>query len=605
MSRNAIFHDASIEVAREIIRSKKSSFIMSENQKPNVDLDFAWRILDNVLRGTFKHHETGQILLPFVVLRRLDCMLEPSSLAVRESYEQFKNRLEPEQLEVMLRSRAIGPRGEELNFYNTSGYDLVRLAQDPQQIRHNWQAYLRGYNEEVQQIMGSFELDKVVLKLERNGLLWNLVDAVSREELGPERYDNHSMGLLFEELIRISNEQSNETAGEHFTPRDVVQLMGRLLLTGEEQRLKEPGVIQSIYDLCCGTGGMLSVTKSLIKETHPDAIVSLFGQEVNEQAFAIAKSDLLISGDNPGNIRHGNTLIDDRHEGRKFRYQLANPPYGVTWKREKPYIDADITGRFPHLPRVSDGQLLFVQHMLHKMKPTTKGGGRIAVITNGSPLFTGDAGSGESDTRKMIIENDQLEALIALPEQMFFNTGIATYVWVLTNVKEERRRGKVQLIDAREMYVPLKKSLNNKRREISPEFRDQIVGLLDAFEEGEHVQIHPNDFFGYRKVTVERPLLDGNGEEVKGRDGVPKPDAKLRDTERIPLGEDVQDFMKREVLPHVPDAWVPDPEGKVGYEVNFTKYFYRYEPLRPSEDIAKELTALDGETQALLQKLFG
>ena len=264
-----------------------------------------------------------------------------------------------------------------------------------------------------------------------------------------------------------------------------------------------------------------------------------------------------------------------------------------------------ITGRFPHTPRVSDGQLLFVQHMLHKMKPTTEGGGRIAVITNGSPLFTGDAGSGESDTRRMIIENDQLEALIALPEQMFFNTGIATYVWILTNVKEERRKGKVQLIDAREMYAPLKKSLNNKRREISPEFRDQIVGLLDAFEEGDHVQIHPNGFFGYRKVTVERPLLDGNGEEVKGRDGKPKPDAKLRDTERIPLDEDVQDFMEREVLPHVPDAWVPDLEGKVGYEVNFTKYFYRYEPLRPSADIAEELTALDSETQALLQKLFG
>ena len=578
---------------------------MIETNTPNVDVQFAWRILDDVLRGTFKHHETGQILLPFVVLRRLDCMLEPSMSDVRKTFEQFSDRLEPDQLAVMLRSRALGPDGKELNFYNTSGYDLVRLAQDPQQIKHNWHAYLHGFNEEVQEIMRFFDVENVREKLERNGLLWNLVDAVSREELGPDRYDNHSMGLLFEELIRISNEQSNETAGEHFTPRDVVQLMGRLLLTGEEQRLQEPGVIQSIYDLCCGTGGMLSVTKTLIKEAYPDAIVSLYGQEVNEQAFAIAKSDLLISGDNPGNIRHGNTLTDDRHEGRKFRYQLANPPYGVTWKREKPFVEADITGRFPNKPRVSDGQLLFVQHMLHKMKPTTEGGGRIAVITNGSPLFTGDAGSGESDTRRRIIENDQLEALIALPEQMFFNTGIATYVWILTNVKEERRKGKVQLIDAREMYAPLKKSLNNKRREISPEFRDQIVGLLDAFEEGDQVQIHSNDFFGYRKVTVERPLLDGNGEEVKGRDGKPKPDAKLRDTERIPLDEDVQDFMEREVLPHVPDAWVPDPEGKVGYEVNFTKYFYRYEPLRPSADIAKELTALDVEAQVLLHKLFG
>ena len=572
-----------------------------ESGKP--DVGFAWRILDVVLRGTFKHHETGEILLPFVVLRRLDCMLEHSAADVRKQAEQLKTQgFDEETVDRMLKSAAVGSDGKRLNFYNRSAYDLVKLAQDPQNIKFNFSAYLHGFSENVQEIMRFFQLERALVRLERNGLLFKLIDEVSRLDLSVETHDNHDMGLLFEELIRISNEQSNETAGEHFTPRDVVKLMAAVLLEGEDERLKEPGAIHKIYDLCCGTGGMLTVAKQSILESHPSALVEIFGQEINEMAFAIAKSDLLITGEDPNNIRLGNTITNDRHPEQKFHYMLANPPYGVNWAKDKAEVALDLTGRYHDTPRTSDGQFLFLQHMISKMKHPSEGGGRIAVITNGSPLFTGDAGSGESNIRKWIIENDWLEALIALPGDLFFNTGISTYIWVLSNRKSSDRKGRVQLIDASDMGSSLKKSLNNKRKEISDEAREAILKLYGTTEDSNGVKWFPNEYFGYTKVMIEQPLKE-NGQVVTNRKGEPKSDSSLRDYERVPLTEDIETYFNREVQPHLPESWVEWDKNKVGYEVNFTKYFYTYKPLRSLQEITSDLMKLEEESQDLLSQI--
>ncbi|MGC9332491.1 MAG: type I restriction-modification system subunit M, partial [Bacteroidales bacterium] len=418
--------------------------------------NFIWQVADDLLRGTFKAHEYGDVILPFVVLRRLDQVLEPNKDEVIKQYEQFKSTLDEEQLEPVLGQAAGGT-----NFYNHSFYDLRRLTQDPNNIELNFNNYLNGYSKNVREIIENFQLGSIISKLAKNDLLYRMVDMFAGVDLSPNNVTNHEMGYIFEELLRRFSEMSNETAGEHYTPREVIRLMVSLLLAEHKDELQGKGIIRSVYDPACGTGGMLITAKDYIQnEINPDLEVVMYGQELNEQTYAIAKSDVLIMGENAENIRLGNSFTQDRFKGQKFSYMLSNPPFGVSWKKEQNFIKKeadDPHGRFhAGTPRVSDGSLLFLQHMISKMEA---GGSRIAIIFNGSPLFTGDAGSGESDIRKWIIENDWLEAIVAMPTEMFYNTGIATYIWIITNRKPQKRRGKVQLINAVDYYSSMPQSL--------------------------------------------------------------------------------------------------------------------------------------------------
>ncbi|GAB3500997.1 class I SAM-dependent DNA methyltransferase [Spirosoma knui] len=570
----------------------------STDKRPNID--FLYRITNDVLWNTFKKNEIGEVMLPFVVLRRLDCVLEPHKQAVREAYLNFKDKVMPDKLGPVL-ERAAG----KLKFYNTSPYDLLTLTQDPQNVEINFQTYINGFSPNVQEILDNYQIDKVVARLVRNGLLYQMVSAISEVDLHLSAVTNHDMGYVFEELIRISNEQSNETAGEHFTPREVIRLMASVLFSTEHEELKQPGVIRTIYDLACGTGGMLTISKNyILNNINSSATINIFGQEINEQSYAIAKSDLLITGENPDNIRHGNSFSEDRFHNRKFNYMLANPPYGVSWKKDEIFIKNEALnplGRFTAgLPRTSDGQFLFIQHMVSKMDPQ---GSRIGIVTNGSPLFTGDAGSGESEIRKWIISNDWLDAIIALPSDIFYNTGIFTYIWIITNKKEAHRRGKVQLINATDAFVPMKKSLNNKRKLISDAHITEITRLYTAFEEGPSVKIFDNEFFGYFQVTVEQPERK-DGRIVKDSKGKPKPDSKKRDTENIPLSEDLEEYFQREIAPHVPDAWIDYSKTRIGYEINFTKYFYQYKKPVESAVIKQQIVDLERSIVGLLDEIL-
>lgn len=568
---------------------------------PRPTIDFIFRITNDVLWNTFKKNEIGDVLLPFVVLRRLDCMLEKTKEQVRKAYLDFQDKIPADRLPQVLRNAA----GQ--NYYNTSRYDLRSLAEDAQNIEINFRNYISGFSENVSDILENYQMDKVTARLVKNNLLFQMVEAISKVDLHLDAVTNHDMGYVFEELIRVSNEQSNETAGEHFTPREVIRLMVRLIFSTETDELKQMGIIRTIYDLACGTGGMLSLAKNhVLDEINPNASIQIFGQEINEQSYAIAKSDLLITGENPDNIRHGNSFTEDRFPNRHFNYMLANPPYGVSWKRDQAFIKNEAlnpAGRFyAGLPRTSDGQFLFLQHMIHKMEPN---GSRIAMVSNGSPLFTGNAGSGESEIRKWIITNDWLDALIALPNDLFYNTGINTYIWLLTNKKEAHRRGKVQLINAVDFWKPMKKSLGNKRKELSDEHIGQIVEIYESFQEGEYSKIFDNDFFGYWQITVERPELDENDEPVLNSKGMTKADSQKRDKENLPLTEDIESYFEREIKPHVPDAWVDYTKTKIGYEINFTKYFYKYKGLRPSSKIKKEILDLEKQMEGMLHEIFG
>ncbi len=541
---------------------------MSTETRPSIA--FLYRITNDVLWNTFKKNEIGDVLLPFVVLRRLDCILEPHKAAVREAFLSFQERVAPDKLGPILEKAAGG-----LKFYNTSKFDLKALAQDARNVEPNFRTYLLGFSPNVLDILDNYQFDKVVARLVKNNLLFQLVQEIGKEDLHLEAVSNHDMGYIFEKLIQIANEQSNETAGEHFTPREVIGLMAAVLFSTEHAELSQPGVIRTIYDLACGTGGMLSVSKNYILDhINPNATINIFGQEINEQSYAVAKSDLLITGENPDNIRHGNSFTEDRFPDRKFNYMLANPPYGVSWKRDELYIRQEALnplGRFEAgLPRTSDGQFLFIQHLVSKMERAQDGGSRIGVVTSGSPLFTGDAGSGENEIRRWLLENDWLDAVIALPSEIFFNTGIFTYVWILTNKKPPHRRGRVQLINAVELAVPMKKSLNNKRKRISDEQIQEVAALYEAYAEGPRVKIFPNAFFGYYQVQVEQPERK-NGKPVLDKNGQPKPDKKKRDYENIPLTEDIHAYFAREVQPHVPDAWLDMTQTRIGYEINFTK----------------------------------
>ena len=659
---------------------------------------FLWQVAD-LLRGDYKQSDYGKVILPFTVLRRLDCVLEPTKAKVIERYAKLKGG-DLKNLDAVLNKVAGVP------FHNVSPLDFPRLLADPNNIAHNLTAYVKGFSEDVREIfLQRFKLPEQIAKLDESNLLFQVVQKFAAVDLHPEAVPNHQMGLVFEELIRRFAEQSNETAGEHFTPREVIRLMVNLLFIEDADVLTRPGIVKTLFDPACGTGGMLSVAEEYLRELNPDAHLEVFGQELNDESFAICKSDMMVKGQNPANIARGNSFSEDGHHGARFDYLLSNPPFGVEWKKvEKAIRDEAETqgfaGRFgAGLPRINDGSFLFLQHMIAKMKPPTEGGSRLAIVFNGSPLFTGDAGSGESEIRRWIIENDWLEAIVALPDQLFYNTGINTYVWIVTNRKPAERRGKIQLINAVGLFKKMRKSLGNKRQELGEDDIAAITRLYGDFTVTKQSKILANEDFGYRRITVERPLklnfqasperiarlADESGfsnlatSKKKGAAGLkeieagkalqdailaglrtmdpgalhrsrtdfdaalqqamraarvmlppaakkailsalserdeeaavctdakghPEPDPDLRDTENVPLNEAVADYFKREVLPHVPDAWIDEPKTKVGYEIPLTRHFYEYKPLRPLGEIDAEIRALEGEIARSLEQVL-
>lgn len=665
----------------------------------NNNASFIWSIAE-LLRGDFKQSEYGKIVLPFTILRRLDCLLGGSKQAVLETASGLPDEMD-EQMRMTILSEIAAAGGQ---IYNTSQFTFSTLRQqDAGQLRSNLVDYLTGFSPNVRDIfIEKFKFTEILKDLDEKGSLWMVFDRFCQLPVHPDEVSNLEMGYLFEELIRRFSEISNETAGEHFTPREVVRLLVDLLLANDDEALSGKGIIRRVYDPACGTGGMLSVAEEAMKEFNPALNVDLFGQELNGESFAICKSDMMVKGHDASRIAYGNTLTQDAHKGETFHYMLSNPPYGVDWKKYAAPIkeeaeDLGYDGRFgAGLPRISDGQLLFVQHMIEKMRDDEKGS-RVGIVMNGSPLFTGGAGSGESEIRRWMLENDLVEAIIALPTDIFYNTGIQTYIWILSNRKPEERRGKVQLIDAsgERFWQSMRKSLGSKRRAIGDDARAEIVRIYEEFLNGaagygDVSKIFDTTDFGYREIRVERPLrqrfevtdegiaalkatkpfqkleqeeqdqmidllhdaLGGeNDTSPKGvekglktiaagmgikfaaplkkaiisamslrdeeadpeldKDGNPVPDTSLRDHELVPLKEDWQDYFAREVEPFVPDAWVDtshrdasDGEvGRVGYEINFNRYFYQYVPPRPLTEIDAELKTLETEIAGLLKEV--
>ena len=561
---------------------------------PNLS-SFIWSVAD-LLRGDYKQSEYGKVILPFTILRRLDCVLEKTKPAVLAEFEKRKaTKINPEPF-LLKKTGHL--------FFNTSPLDMKKLMGDQDHIKENLYAYTQGFSPNVRDIFEAFEFHTQIDRLAKAGLLYLVTEKFAGIDLHPDTVSNAQMGVVFEELIRKFAEISNETAGEHFTPREVIRLMVNLLFIEDDDALTKPGVVRSLYDPTAGTGGMLSVGEEHLAALNPDARLVMYGQELNPESYAICKADMLIKGQDIGNIIQGNTLSDDGHPGKTFDYQLSNPPFGVEWKKIEKEVRKEaeqmgFEGRFgPGLPRVSDGSLLFLLHLISKMAPAKDGGSKFGIVLNGSPLFTGGAGSGESEIRRYVLENDLVEAIIALPTDMFYNTGISTYVWIVTNRKPARRKGKVQLIDASSFWQKMRKSLGSKRKELSPEHIEEITRLFGKFKEvtkdGVPIsRIFKNEDFGYRTITVERPLRDEAGKVVlaaKGKQkGKPQPDADLRDTENVPLSEDVVEYFKREVLPHAPDAWIDDEKTKVGYEIPFNRHFYVFKPPRPLAEIDAEL----------------
>lgn len=696
-------------------------------------VSFVWGVAD-LIRDTFRRGHYQDVILPLTVLRRLDCVLADTKERVLARQAELQGR-GLQDLQAQLR------RSSGFAFYNTSRYDFEKLLADAPHLVANLRNYIAGFSQNMREVIERFDFDNTISKLDEAGLLFQVLERFKNVNLHPDRVDNPTMGIIFEELIRRFNEALNENPGEHFTPRDVVHLMVDLMLSGDEGRIRRHGIVSTVYDPCCGSGGMLMIAKEHITiglrkngdvlrpPINPNADIHLFGQEVNPETWAVSKSDFFMkdpTGRDADNVAFGSTLSNDRHADKTFDYLIANPPYGKDWKRDEAAVRAEhergTAGRFgPGLPRISDGQLLFLLHMLAHAREPEDGGSRIAIIMNGSPLFTGDAGSGESEIRRYILENDLLEALIALPEQLFYNTGIATYVWVISNRKAAARKGKVQLIDATSFWVQMRRSLGDKRREIPVDQAQDILKILRDFRDGDTrsvsknsaaeeivvSRIYPTTHFGYRKITVERPLrlnfqtnperiarieeergfqalaqsrkkgaagaqeaaegralqdsirrllralptalfkdrdefgnvLDGAVKKARLRvpapvrkavlsalserdetaaicrdnHGDPEPDPELRDTESVPLAEPVEDFFDREVRPHVPDAWIDttkrDPKdgeiGIIGYEINFNRYFYRYTPPRPLEEIEADIRGIETDIVRMLGEITG
>ena len=660
-------------------------------------ISFIWDLAD-LLRGVYKRNEYQKVILPFTVLKRFDCALSDSKKAVLETYNKYKGQFE--NMEPVLLSAAKDKKGNPLGFYNYSEYDFKALLEDPEHIEQNLMHYLDCFSSNVQDIFENFHIKTHITRLAKADLLFLLIKKFSelKVDLHPDVVSNHEMGTIFEELIRKFAEQSNEEAGEHFTPRDVVGLMTKLMFVENGENLKKKDIIKTVYDPACGTGGMLTSCKDFVTSMNKDVDVVLFGQEVNEEIYAICKADMLMKGEEDRNIRGPfSTLSKDQFPDDKFDFIISNPPYGRKWEQDEDAVKKEaekgFEGRFgAGLPRINDGQLLFLQHMISKMKVKEKS--RIAVITNGSPLFTGDAGQGESDIRKWMIENDFVEAIIALPDQLFFNTGIHTYIWVLTNEKPLERVGKIQLINAVSFFKKMRKSLGNKRNYLSDENTNEIVGLYGKFEENKYCKVFDNEEFGYTKIIVERPLQlnyqvseerlenlysvkafaklaeskqkdpekrlkeeeegkkkqeeiinalkkignhlyknwdefekkvkealkefdlsqnfikniilalsehDDTADYVLDKKGNKMPDPKLKDSEKVPLKQDIEEYFEREVKPYYPDAWMDRKKDKTGYEINFTKYFYEYRPPRPLEEIEKDIKEVTGEIQELLK----
>jgi type I restriction enzyme M protein len=554
-----------------------------------------WSVAD-LLRGDYKQSEYGKVILPFTVLRRLDCVLESTKPAVlAEQDKRKKAGLNPEPF-LLKKSGQL--------FYNTSPLDLKKLMGDQDHIRQNLVKYMDGFSQPVREIFESFDFHNQVDRLAKANLLYLVSEKFGNIDLHPDAVSNAQMGAVFEELIRKFAELSNETAGEHFTPREVIRLMVNLLFIEDDQALTKPGVVRSIYDPTAGTGGMLSVAGEHLAAMNPGARLVMFGQELNPESYAICKADMLIKGQVIANIIFGNTLSADGLPGKRFDYMLSNPPFGVEWKKIEKEIRKEAeqqghNGRFgPGLPRVSDGSLLFLLHLISKMRPVKDGGSRFGIVLNGSPLFTGGAGSGESEIRRYVLENDLVEAIIGLPTDMFYNTGISTYIWIVSNRKPAHRKGKLQLIDASGFWQKMRKSLGSKRKELSPEHIDEITQLFGKFKESKKdgvpiSRIFKNTAFGYRTITVERPIRDAAGKIVKATKGKltgkPQPDSVLRDTENVPLGEDVDVYFKREVLPHASDAWIDHEKTQVGYEIPFNRHFYVFKPPRALAEIDADL----------------
>lgn len=564
--------------------------------------NFIWSIAD-LLRGEYKQSEYGKVILPLTVLRRLDCVLEKSKAAVLTKFEQMKTT-NIENLDPIL-NKAAG-----FNFHNRSNFTFNKLIADPNNIAANLRNYINGFSEDAREIIEQFEFENQINKMEEANLLFMVVKSFEEVDLHPDRITSMEMGYMFEELIRKFAEISNETAGEHFTPREVIKLMVNILFLNDREILTKKGITKTIYDCCAGTGGMLSIAEEYLNELNPDARLEVFGQELNPESYAICKSDLLIKGQNASNIKKGNSISEDKLSNDKFDYLITNPPFGVKWEKYAKTVKSEHEqqghgGRFgAGLPSVGDGSFLFLMHLMSKMKPD---GSRLALVFNGSPLFSGSPSKtkNESTIRQWIIENDLLEAVIALPNQLFYNTGISTYIWVISNKKPKERKGKVQLINAVDFSKKMSKSLGNKRNEISNKQIAEITKIYGDFKPNEYSKIFDNKDFGYAKVTVERPERNAKGEIVKDKKGNPKPDSSLRDTENIPLTMNFHDYMKREVLPHVPDAWIDDSKTNIGYEVNFTKYFYQYKPLRSLEEIRNDIMAIEQETDGLLKEVIG
>lgn len=676
---------------------------MSESSQTN-HAAFIWSVAD-LLRGDYKQSEYGKVILPLTVLRRLDCVLEPTKTAVLETADKMTGRVE--NLDPIL-ERAAGQQ-----FFNTSKLDLPKLLDDPANIADNLRSYIAGFSSGARDVIEKFDFDSQITKLNSSNLLYLVISKFCDIDLHPDAVSNVEMGYLYEELIRRFSELSNETAGEHFTPREVITLMVNLLFVEDDDLLTKPGIVKTLFDPACGTGGMLSVAEDYLRAHNPEGRLEVYGQELNAETYAVCRSDMMLKGQDASHITYGNSFSEDGHAGQTFDYMLANPPFGVEWKKvQSPIKDEHekqgFAGRFgAGLPRINDGSFLFLQHMISKMKSPDEGGSRVAIVFNGSPLFSGAAGSGESEIRRWIIENDWLEAIVALPDQLFYNTGISTYFWIVTNRKSEERKGTVQLIDARDNFTKMRKSLGDKRKQISNEQLGEIVQLYGEFTEGEKVKILPNHSFGFMRATVERPLrlrweiaedgitalmadkvmnnvatelheplgvalrsaigqrsddetgivklvseatvgvADWRGgikdkplsaaitkafavrdpeiAPVLDKKGNPEPDPDLRDNENIPLPAiaveyetnvtarlntieyraAIDDYTETEVHPYVPDAWVDHDKTKIGYEIPFTRHFYKYVPPRPLAEIDAEIKQLEAEIQELLGVVTG
>ena len=556
-----------------------------------------WSIADKLV-GVYKPHEYGDVILPLTVLKRFDSVLSDTKGKVLEMAKKYP--------ETFAKRDFILKETAGQKFYNTSKYDFKKLLDDPDNIEENFYNYINGYSDEVKDIIKNFDLNKQIEKMAGNRILYQVIDTFNSEKanLHPNYVSNIEMGYIFEEIIRRFNELSNEEAGQHYTPREVIELMVNLIFEDEED-LADSSKIKTVYDGACGTGGMLTASMEYAKKLNSSSRMLCYGQELNAQTYAICKADMLIKGEDSNNIRHGNTLSGDLFPGETFDYIIMNPPFGIEWKNEKVAVlkeaEKGSDGRFPAgTPAISDSQLLFLQNAVSKMKPE---GSKIAIVHNGSALFKGDAGSGESEIRRYVIENDLLDCIIQLPNDMFYNTGIATYIWILSNKKPGHRVGKVQLINASEFYNKMRKNLGSKRNELSKEHIDNITKIYGDFVENEYSKIFENEYFGYRKVTVLQPELNEDGTPRKNKKGEYIPNKELTDTENIPLQETIEDYMNREVIPFAKYAYIDESKTKIGYEISFTKYFYKYQEPRKTEDIMNEILELDRKLDGVLREL--